>query len=140
MIRVGVVLTFVALSVSPHAQVTPPTIHTADDSVTCAVTDVPCRDWLQFRQGVVGPYQSFAVATHQGHATVILSEPSVSRADFLPLVDATFSGTVINRSYRRWTTGLDGWLEDLVLDVRLPDTRTVPVISGHDLAAWKAPA
>jgi hypothetical protein len=87
-----------------------------------------------------GSYQAFAVAAHPDRATVIISEPFAPRAELLALIDAVFGPSLVERTYRRWATGLDGWLEDLVLDVRLNNARTATVISGHDLAAWEAPA
>ena len=118
-----------------------PTVITVDPTVaTCRADDTPCRDWLRFRRLTTGPYQSFAIATHQNRATVIISESSARRSDFLAVVDAAFGSDVAARSYRRWTTGLDGWLEDIVLDVRLRSQRTSRVLSGHDLTPWNAPA
>jgi hypothetical protein len=120
---------------------TAPDVHHADPTVvTCRADDVPCRDWVRFRRATAGPYQSLAIATHPGRATVIISEPSARRPEFLALVEATFGDEINGRSYRQWSTGLDGWLEDLVLDVRVRGASTTSVISGHDLAPWNAPA
>src|SRR5690242_17076786 len=89
----------------------------------CPDDDVPCRDWLRFRRFVVGPYQSFAISVHRDRATVVISEPAAPRTELLALVDATFNADLISRSHRRWSTGLDSWLEDLVVDVRVTDSR-----------------
>ena len=140
--RVGLVAALATLSLTGVAQV--PERHLAQvfepATANCAATDTPCRDWLRFRRFAVGPYQSFAVAPHGDRATVVISEPSAPRTALLALVDAAFNADLIARSYLRWSTGLDGWLEDLVLDVRVPDARVSRVVSGHDLMVWSAPA
>jgi hypothetical protein len=129
-----------AANVVARTSDTPP-VYTADPAQpTCEARDQACRDWLRFREPLAGPYQGFAVAVHQDRATVIIAEPSAARGPFLALVDATFGDDVIQRSYKRWPTGLDGWLEDLVLDVKFRGDATARVVSGHDLAAWDAPA
>src|SRR4051812_8168094 len=72
------------------------TVQTADPlRPTCTNGDVPCRDWLRFRQALAGPYQGLAVATHGGHATIIISEPSAPRTEFRALVDAAFGTSLI---------------------------------------------
>jgi hypothetical protein len=130
------------LAVRPEAQSRPvPAVYISDPTtVECASGDQPCQDWLTFRDSVLGPYQAFAIAAHDARATVILSEPFAPRAELLELVDTVFGSSLVRRSYRRWSTGLDGWLEDLVLEVNVDDRRTTRVVSGHDLAGWNAPA
>jgi len=116
-----------------------PAIYSYDPALSiCPRVDQSCQDWVTFRRGVAGPYQSFGIAKHGDRATVILSEPAANRDDLLALVDAVF-GRGITRTYRRWTTGLDGWLEDLVLDVPVHGTASARVLSGHTLSRWEAP-
>lgn len=117
-----------------------PAIYSYDPTVSiCPRADYSCQDWVTFRRGVAGPYQSLGIARHGDRATVIISEPAANRDDLLALVDAVF-GRGITRTYRRWTTGLDGWLEDLVLEVPVQGSASASVLSGHTLARWEAPA
>jgi hypothetical protein len=126
---------FLALTAS--AQSPTPEVFTHDPTAPrCAPSDRACADWVTFRRSVTGPYQSVAVAVHGDQATVIFSEPSAPRDDALALVDAVFGPDLVRRAYYRWSTGLDGWLEDLVLDIRVQNGPATPVLSGHDLKPW----
>lgn len=107
----------------------------------CGRDDPVCVDWVGFRRAIPGPYQAFAVAWRGGdRATVVISEPLADRTDLAAVVEAAFGRSLIARSHRRWITGLDGWLEDLVLDVRVEGRSTASVLSGHNLQKWEAPA
>ena len=141
-LRIGVafVVLFGLAEGSAQVRQAPPVFTVNPATATCSPSDTPCRDWLRFRRLPAGPYQSLAIASHGERATVILSEPPAPRAEFRALVEATFGADLIALSYRRWATGLDAWLEDLVLDVRVPNATVSPALSGHDLRRWNAPA
>jgi hypothetical protein len=90
------------------------------------------------------PYQTIALFW-QGSADdaiVIVSEPppTVGRTDLAALVEAVFGGDLLDVAYLRWPTGLNGWLEDLVVRVKAPSGAPARVLSGHSLTLWEAPA
>lgn len=101
-----------------------------------------CGLWLQFRTSHPWPYQAFAVQENNGEAVVILSEPPpvFSREKLGQVLNALFGDDLIDLNYSRWPTGLDGWLEDIVLRVRVSSPKKTDVMMGSRFESWKAPA
>jgi hypothetical protein len=101
-----------------------------------------CGIWRSFRIGHPAPYQTIALYEGQGDAVVILSEPPplLSPAQFAKTVKAIFGESLIELTYNRWPTGIDGWLEDAVLRVKLTDERKARVLGARNFESWSAPA
>ncbi len=100
-----------------------------------------CPQWRTFRQANPWPYQAVALAEDGDETIIVLSEPpsGVSREDLKAAVKSLFGDQLIEAAYLRWPMGADGWLEDLVLRVKMGADRRVDVLGG-DLQTWKAPA
>ena len=101
-----------------------------------------CSAWVRFRKAHPWPYQAFALDEGTAEKVVIISEPPLlfTRDGLQKLLNALFEGNLLEVHYDRWPTGLDGWLEDVVLRVRVPDQSQVGVLSGANFDKWKAPA
>ncbi len=87
----------------------------------CQKSDVACGVWTRFRQLHPYPYQSIAANTEQnGSLILIVSEPppSLSKDALDKVVEACFSHRLISLRRLRWRIGTDGWVEDLVLQVK----------------------
>jgi hypothetical protein len=87
---------------------------------TCSGNDAPCKAWQQFRLSHPYPYQAIQmVPLPNGSAAVILSEPPpiYSRQSLDVLVRSAFGPDLKSLARHRWRMGVDGWLEDLVLQV-----------------------
>ncbi len=101
-----------------------------------------CSSWQVFRSAHPWPYQAFAVQPMAGEAIVIVSEPppALSREKLERTLRALFGADLLDLQYDRWPTGLDGWLEDVVLRVRLTNPATIRVLDGSGFESWRAPA
>lgn len=100
-----------------------------------------CTVWRAFRTAHPWPYQSFAVSERTGEAVIIISEPPVlSRADFAALLPAIWGHNLVDMGYYRWPTGVDGWLEDVVLRVRVTGGGRASVVTGAAFRRWQIPA
>ena len=101
-----------------------------------------CTVWKAFRANFPLPYQTFAVAIENTEAVVVISEPppSLSRTDLASVIHAIFGTDLIDLAYYRLPTGIDGWLEDLVIQLSIPDAEHTPVFSGASMAMTSAPA
>ncbi len=99
-----------------------------------------CDLWLKFRTAHPWPYQTFAVEQSGAEAVIIISEPPpvLSREQLAQTLNALFQDNLLGMTYYRWPTGLDGWMEDVVLRVRVTDPETAAVTSGATLAPWQA--
>jgi len=103
-----------------------------------------CQIWRQFRASHPWPYQTFALQQqpNTNEAVIIISEPppTLSRDQLAQVLRKIFGDSFLEFNYDRWATGVDGWLEDVVLRVRTnPDQPTTTVLSG-ELQTWQAPA
>jgi hypothetical protein len=101
-----------------------------------------CEPWLQFRSVYTWPYQTFAIRQNDAEAVVIISEPPpvFSRAQLTQVLKALFQDNLVEVSRYHWPTGLDGWLEDVVMRVRLTKADKTTVLSGATLLSWEAPS
>jgi len=101
-----------------------------------------CGVWVEFRKAHPAPYQTFAIRENGAEDIVILSEPSpaLAREQLAKTVKALFRDDLLELSYDRWPTGLDGWLEDVVLRVRAGGAAKEAVMSGASFKAWDASA
>jgi hypothetical protein len=101
-----------------------------------------CRSWVRFRTGHPSPYQAMAMSREGGEAVIILSEPppSLSREALEDLLRNVFGDELVSIRRYRMPTGADGWLEDVVLRVRLEPDPDVQVISGDTLQPWQVPS
>jgi hypothetical protein len=72
----------------------------------------------------------------------IISEPppQLSRADLEQLARAAFGAKLEAVARFRWATGIDGWLEDLVLYAEAASEEASSTVLGPGLATWEAPA
>lgn len=111
----------------------------ASGAQSCPVTAI-CSDWLTFRNANPWPYQTTAIRIDGDEAVIVLSEPppTVARGDLRDAVTSLFGDRLIEAGYLRWPTGVDGWLEDVVLRVKLTGHGTQPVLS-QALERWMAP-
>jgi hypothetical protein len=83
--------------------------------------DAACVVWAKFRNEHPFPHQTIAIAkTASGTLAVILSEPAynLGKSKLQQLVRTAFGRDLLQYSDRRWMTGVDGWVEDAVLDVK----------------------
>lgn len=101
-----------------------------------------CGAWVGFRKAHPWPYQAFALDEGTAENVVIISEPPslFTHEGLQRVLNALFGGNLLSVHYYRWPTGLDGWLEDVVLRVRNVDQWQVDVLSGANFEKWKAPA
>src|SRR5260370_11052396 len=101
-----------------------------------------CGAWVGFRKAHPWPYQAFALDEGTAENVVIISEPPLlfTHEGLKTVLNALFGGNLVSVHYYRWPTGLDGWLEDVVLSVRNVDQSHVDVLSGANFEKWKAPA
>ncbi len=80
-----------------------------------------CLAWADFRKTHPYPYQTFAAKQlPNGSIVVVLSEPPplLSKRAVEKLVKLTFGSDLISAQRLRWKIGIDGWVEDLVLNVK----------------------
>jgi len=101
-----------------------------------------CTVWKVFRTNFPLPYQTFAVSIENTQAVIVISEPppSISRTNLASVMQAIFGTDLIDIAYYRLPTGIDGWLEDLVIQVSISDTGDAPVFSGASMSMTSAPA
>jgi hypothetical protein len=101
-----------------------------------------CGTWVRFRKAHPWPYQAFALDEGTAEKVVIISEPPLvfTHDGLQKLLNALFGANLLSVDYNRWPTGLDGWLEDVVLRVRNVDQSQIDVLSGTNFEKWKAPA
>ena len=74
--------------------------------------------WVAFRQARPYPYQGIAIkALPDSSYVIIISEPSpsLSNAALDGLLDKLFQGEIDSKQRLRWSLGIDGWVEDVVL-------------------------
>ncbi|MBX7086684.1 MAG: hypothetical protein K1X70_09665 [Leptospirales bacterium] len=112
----------------------------ADSSCT---SHVGCPQWVSFRKQHQAPYQAMALGQFESsEALVILSEPPpvLSKQQLDDFLIALFGDTLLEKRHYRWMTGVDGWLEDIVLRVRLDGKARTGVLSGTTMKSWEAPA
>jgi hypothetical protein len=134
-------IALLAVATESRAQRTPrPPARSSLAAVDCT-TAPNQRVWRQFRVRHVAPYQAFAVARDGNDWVVVVSEPppTLPRDQLAPLIVDLFGGILVGQDRCRSRTGLDGWLEDVVLRVR-PGPQTASVLSGETLEPWQAPA
>jgi len=102
-----------------------------------------CDVWVRFRQQIPWPYQTLALRRlASGEYAILISEPppTATRAELDALLMALFGSAIVERGRARFPTGIDGWLEDTLLRVRVEEPRaTTKVLSGHDLKPWSIP-
>jgi hypothetical protein len=94
-------------------------------------SDAACGAWVEFRTKHPYPYQELA-AKRLPDSTValIISEPppALSKASLDQVVKAAFGDDLLDSRRRRWTLLTDGWLEDLVLKVKIRNGALDPVM------------
>ncbi len=121
-----------------------PAVHTFDPErpdKSCA-ENVPCAVWRSFRVNHPWPLQSYVIHETPGYAVVILSEPppTLSKAQLVEGLTALFADDLVSLEYYRLLTGIDGWLEDVVAYIRVPESARTRVLSGDTLSLVDAPA
>jgi hypothetical protein len=87
------------------------------------------------------PYQAMALGRQGDDVVIVISEPppSLGRAELIAAVREAFGDSLREIGYYRVPTGLDGWLEDLVLRVGSAGEPDVQVISGQSMQPWSVP-
>jgi hypothetical protein len=100
-----------------------------------------CATWQEFRSKHPWPYQALVVTEGSGESVVIVSEPppSLTKPQLVAAIRALFGSQLVELGYYRRPTGLDGWLEDLVVHVRVQSAPRVDVISDETLTPVSAP-
>src|SRR5216684_1052678 len=95
-----------------------------------------CDAWVEFRISHPSPYQSFVVADKSSESVIIISEPppNLSREQLDRALRALFGDGLLQVSRFHWPTGVDGWLEDVVLRVRPSGDEKEQVTAGKGLA------
>jgi hypothetical protein len=96
----------------------------------CEAADEACRVWTAFRTNHPYPYQGFASARLQGgRALLVASEPppDIPRAQAVELFDELFADGAPRVSTRKWFTGADGYVEDVLVEFDAPE------LKGDDL-------
>jgi hypothetical protein len=63
----------------------------------------------------------------------------LSRAQFESALTGFFGKSLVSLEYYRWPTGIDGWLEDAVVRVRVTNAARAPIFSGDSLVRSDAP-
>ncbi len=101
-----------------------------------------CNAWRRFREAHPWPYQAYAIARRDDRVIAIISEPppQLSRAELEQLARAAFGAQLEAVTRFRWATGIDGWLEDLVLTLRPASEQASSTVLGPGLSTWEAPA
>lgn len=100
-----------------------------------------CPVWLDFRKSHPWPYQAIAVRELGGEAVIIVSEPppALTRAQYRQVLQALFGDRILDFGYCRWSTGVDGYLEDVVLRVRAGGARRLRFVSADNLEFTDGP-
>jgi hypothetical protein len=100
-----------------------------------------CSVWLDFRKSHPWPYQAIAVRELAGEAVIIVSEPppALTRAQYRQVLQALFGDRILDFGYCRWSTGVDGYLEDIVLRVRAGEARRLRFVSADKLEFTDGP-
>ena len=144
-VRLGVLEIFFALvaGLLSQAQVTAQVTWTYNSSATnpCPLPK-ECDAWRAFRAVHPSPYQAFAVGDSKDESVVIISEPppSLSREQLDQALRGLFGDNLLQLSRFHWPTGVDGWLEDVVIRVRSSGDEREQVFSGKGFEAWQAPS
>ena len=103
-----------------------------------------CNTWAAFRLAAPWPYQAIgARKTAANEFTLVISEPppTATRVELDALLRAVFGTRLIELARLRFPTGIDGWLEDTVVRVRIDEgPARMQVLSGHNLQKWQLPA
>lgn len=113
----------------------PSAISTASGDIPCVSSPAVCENWRRFRSVHPAPYQGIAVSDDLGNGerVVIISEPP-------PTLSSSEADTVVAEVFRnvdgkaeriRYPTGLDGWLEDVVVRVRVEPSGLLRVSDGQ---------
>ena len=88
----------------------------------CEASDLACQSWARFRNAHPFPYQTLAAgALPDGSIALVVSEPpeSIAKAEVTKLLRDVFGSDLLEIATRRWMIGIDGWVEDIVMRVRL---------------------
>ena len=104
-------------------------------------TSSGCAVWVSFRESHPWPYQTIALKESSGEAVIILSEPppTLSRAQYRQLLTALFANNLLDFTYCRWPTGLDGYLEDIVIRVRISSAARLRFVSSENFETKEGP-
>jgi hypothetical protein len=103
----------------------------------CQEEDQACRVWAAFRTNHPYPYQGFASARLQdGRALLVASEPppDLSRAQAVELFTELFADRAPRVSTRKWFTGADGYVEDVLVDFDAPELKGDDPLQAAPLA------
>jgi hypothetical protein len=133
---------FIATGLSAQAQDLPSRLISPSEARAACGSAPACAAWAQFRADHPTPYQAFAVSRRGDEAVIVIAEPppSVGRQVLATQLTELFGEDLLEIGYFQLPTGLDGWLEDVVLRVKVPREPSVPVISGETLKPWEVPA
>ncbi|MDP3746712.1 MAG: hypothetical protein Q8Q88_06640 [Phenylobacterium sp.] len=119
------------------------TFHPSDaENPTCPGSAQSCDAWRTFRDAHPWPYQAYALSQRNGRIVAILSEPPtrLSHVELEHLAQAVFGSQLEAVGRYRWATGVDGWLEDLVLTLKPVDSAKTSAVLGSGLKVWNAPS
>lgn len=109
--------------------------NTSSEDIPCASSPAACEAWRRFRSVHPAPYQALAVSGDlgTGERVVIISEPppTLTDSEADKLVAEVFRNVDGKAERIRYSTGLDGWLEDVVVRVRVDSSRLLKVSDGR---------
>lgn len=101
--------------------------------VQCSASEAACNVWRKFRKAHPFPYQTTAVsATPNGETVVIISEPPpVATPEDIAAIAVEVFEDYSPQVYRlRHPIGLDGWLEDIVIQFNAGSDSVAPVATA----------
>jgi hypothetical protein len=88
----------------------------------CKSKDLVCIAWAEFRQTHPFPYQAIrGKRVKDDQLAIMIFEPApvMSKGTLDQLIATAFGKDLVALRRLRWQLGVDGWLEDVVLDVKV---------------------
>ena len=102
----------------------------------CKDGDEACQVWTTFRVNHPYPYQSFASARLKGGRVLLVASeppPDVSHGQAIGLFMDLFADRAPRVATRRWLTGADGYVEDLLVEFDAPEMKSNDLLEAPTL-------
>ncbi len=86
----------------------------------CLMNDEVCSVWAEFRAAHPYPYQNIGIKQFPDRTAIVVFEPppTLSKETLDGIVTAVFGNDLPPTRRLRWNIGSDGWVEDLVIEVK----------------------